>query len=153
MSNADEIAKIKNAQAWDALRKFGQPLVMITMIGSVIININSQKFSNDLIQPALTFPLASLALASCVNFAEEDLSMTLRNYAFYFCKGLLVSAAIMASNPSEILFLKLNEGWMKDIFTGNMLHQIYGNGYRTLVLFHTLNLFLNKHIVKFCYGI
>lgn len=149
------IAKRKNQEAWNSLRRFGQPLIVVAIIGSLFVEIHNRCKTggyHELTEPILTFPLAGLALASCVNFSVDNPEEILRNYMYFFAKGLLVSSAILFAGPIEVFFCKLNEGWLKDIFTGNMLHSKHGFGFRTMVLFHTLNLFLNNQLTKFIYG-
>ena len=153
----NEFTKQKNEDAWRSLQRFAQPLMVVSFVGVLIQNIH-QKYPaygyDPLIEPALSFPLAALALASCVNF-DADFNQVLSNYVYYFSKGLLVSIAIIASGPggpSEFMFTKLNEGWLRDVFTGNLLLPEHGTGFRTMILFHTLNLFLNEYMVQFAYG-
>jgi hypothetical protein len=151
---SDKFAQEKNKQAWNSLRRFGQPLAMISVIGASVVKlheISQTNGYNNLIEPAVSFPLAGLAIASVMNIDIDDPMEMAKNYAYMFAKGLLVSTAIFLSDPSAVFFTKLNEGWFKDIFTGNMLHQNHGFGFRTMVLFHTLNLFTNSSLVKFIY--
>jgi len=153
--NANKIAQEKNKHAWNSLRRFSQPLILISCIGASVVKlhkISSDNGYDELIEPAISFPLAGLAIASVMNIDIDDLPEMVKNYAFMFAKGFLVSIAIFLSNPSEVFFIKLNEGWFKDIFTGNMLHLNHGFGFRTMVIFHTLNLFTNSLLVKFIYG-
>jgi hypothetical protein len=150
-----KVAQKKNTEAWNALKRFGQPLIVVSCVGAGVLELRKAGFTGDygsLIEPAVSFPLAGLALASCVNFSVDDPAEIFKNYAFFAAKGLLVSTAIVLSDPSKIFFSKLNEGWLKDIFTGNMLHEQHGFGFRTMVLFHTINLFTNSRLVKLIYG-
>ncbi len=154
-SHGNKVAQQKNKEAWNSLRKFAQPLIVVSCIGAAVVKLHEISIANnysDLVEPAVSFPLAGLALASCINFSVDDPEELIKNYLFFAAKGLLVSAAIVLSDPSQIFFSKLNEGWLKDIFTGNMLHQQHGFGFRTMVLFHTLNLFTNSRLVKLIYG-
>jgi hypothetical protein len=153
-NNADKFTQQKNKQAWNSLRRFGQPLAMISVIGATVVKfheISKINGYNELIEPVISFPLAGLAIASVMNIDIDEPMEMAKNYAYMFAKGLLVSIAIFLSDPSAIFFTKLNEGWFKDIFTGNMLHLNHGFGFRTMVLFHTLNLFTNSSLVKFIY--
>ncbi len=122
-------------------------------MGAAVVQLHklTDNGHNTLIEPVLSFPLAGLAIASCVNIEINDQEELLKNYAFYFAKGLIVSLAILLAGPSELFFEKLNEGWFKDVFTGNMLHGEHGFGFRTMVLFHTINLFTNSKLVKLIY--
>jgi len=154
--NDDTVAKKKNQEAWNALRRFSQPLLVVSCIGTLFVKLHEVSANgnyNSLVEPAVSFPLAGIALASCVNFSVDEPSEIIKNYLFFGAKGLLVSLAILLSDPSSLLFSKLNEGWLKDIFTGNMLHYQHGFGFRTMVLFHTLNLFTNSYLVKMIYGL
>ncbi len=147
-----EIAQEKNTQAWDALRRFGQPLSVISSLGYCFLQVQSKyNDSTNLIVPAVSFPLAALAIASVMNFDVRDFKMMLKNYAYMLCKGLLVSLAIFLAVPALVFFTKLNEVWFKDIFTGNMLHPLHGFGFRVLVIFHSINLVVNDTLVKLIY--
>lgn len=145
----NEITRMKNAQIWETFRKFGHPLLVISSIGQIIIYLHAQNFSNNLIEPAITFPLVALGIASCVNISEDNIPMIIRNYGFYFCKGLLISLSVLLSDPIKYMFINLNEGWFRNMFVGTMLHAEHGAGFRTMVLFHTLNLFLNDRLINF----
>ena len=153
---AVRISKQKTLETWDSFRRFGQPLIVISCVGPLLIELHKKCLPldhGDVIEPAIAFPLAAIAIASCVNFAEIDISQVIRNYIFYILKGLVLAAAVVGSIPSRFIFETLNEGWLRDIFTGTLLHEKNGTGFRTLVLFHTFNLFLNSYIVKFAYGV
>jgi hypothetical protein len=150
-----KVAQQKNKEAWNALRRFGQPLIVVTVIGTIVQTLHercSDGQYNKLLEPAVSFPLAGLALAACVNFSNDNIDEILKNYAYFFAKGLFVSAAMALSNPSEIIYSKLNEGWLKNVFQGNMLNPEYGFGLRMMVLFHTINLFANSRLTKWIYG-
>ncbi len=148
-----EIARQKNTQAWNALQKFGKPLLAVKLAALANNKIcNHELVKGSLLEPAISFPLAALALAAIVNAREDDESKALNNYAFFIAKGLFASAAVLASDPCGRFFQKLNEGWFKDLFTSNFVHEKHGTGFRTLVLFHTLNLFLNDPLVRLVYG-
>jgi hypothetical protein len=150
-----KIAQEKNRAAWNSLRRFGQPLATISCIGAFVVKFHEISVANgynDLVEAAVSFPLATIAIASVMNIDIDDIDEMLKNYVFMFAKGLLVSLSIFLSNPSAVFFTKLNEGWFKDIFTGNMLHEKHGFGFRTMVLFHTFNLFTNAALVRAVYG-
>ncbi len=154
MSKEDDFSKSKNLQAWNALRQFAQPAIIATSIGMLLKELSHSEFCRDhrLLEPAISFPLAGIALASLINVSEPDATVAVKNYLFFGLKGLLVSIAIILSGPSSFLFEKLNEGWMKDVFSGNLLHLVHGTGLRTMVLFHSMDKFMNEKIVKFVYG-
>jgi uncharacterized membrane protein len=151
----NKVTKQKNKEAWASLSRFARPLLIISLAGINISNLHRlsiRKKWPDLVEPILSFPLAGIVLASCVNVDVWDKKEVVRNYIYFLAKGLLVSLAIMLSNPSKLFFKKLNQGWLKDIFTGNMLHKTHGFGFRTMVIFHSLNLFWNDKLVKLVYG-
>ncbi len=146
--------KQKNIQAWAALRQFVQPALVASVIGLFLKELAVSQVSKDypLLEPMVSFPLAGLAVASLVNAGVLDLQMVVKNYMFFFLKGLMVSIAIFLSSPVAYLFVRLNEGWMKDIFSGNLLHPVHGTGMRTMVIFHSLNLFISEELTRFVYG-
>jgi hypothetical protein len=148
----DAVAANKNKEAWAALWKFGQPMAVVSFVGAAVLKIGEQKFENTLIGPMLTFPLAAIALASLINFDVKDFKVMARNYVYYTAKGLIVSAALFLAGPSEHLFKKLNEQWLRDVFTENLLQPANGASMRALVIFHSLNLALHPYLVGFVYG-
>ena len=122
--DAHRLAQQKNAQAWNALRRFGQPVCVALAVGRTVMGIHNHfaGSENILIEPALTWPLVGLAIASCVNSAEDDPRQSIRNYVYYGMIGLLASAATITSNGTQFFFEQLNEGWLKNVFTGTFLH-------------------------------
>jgi hypothetical protein len=148
----NKLAQHKNAQAWDGLRKFSQPVIVAAGVGRLVLEI-SCKFVppeyNNLIAPALTFPLVGVAVASCVNISENDF----RNYIYYSLIGCIASISVIVAPSTQYFFHELNHGWLKDVFTTTLLHPQHGIGFSTMVVFHSLYLFLQKKIFKFAFSL
>ena len=152
---AEAVARERNAEAWRGLWQFGQPVAVISVVGATCAQLHGtfgDKWTNTVYEPCVTVPLAMLAVASVASFAETNMDKLARNYAFYFCKGLMTSAALLLSIPLAVFFEKLNDQWFRDVFTGNMLHPSMGAGLRTLAVWRTLDLALNARLVQWVYG-
>jgi hypothetical protein len=152
---AEEIARNKNAQAWRGLYTFSQPVAVITLVGTACAQIHEmygEQWKETVYEPCLTVPLAFLAIASVVSFAETDFRKLQSDYAFFFAKGLLTSLALLLSIPLALFFEKLNAQWFQGVFTGNVLHPVMGSGLRTLAVWRSLDLLLNAHLVRAIYG-
>lgn len=152
---AEAIARERNSDAWRGLWQFGQPVTVISIVGAACVKIHSvygEHWAGTVYEPCVTVPLAMLAVASVASFAETDSHVIARNYAFYFCKGLLTSLALLSSIPLFIFFSKLNENWFRDVFTGNMLHDSMGAGLRTLAAWRAIDLATNTRLVQWIYG-
>jgi len=156
--DGNRVAQEKNKQAWNSLRRFGQPLAIISCVGASVVKFHEVSLCNNynpLFEAMVAVPLAGLAIASVMNIDIDEPDEMAKNYAYLFIKGLWVSAGIFLANPSAVFFQKLNEGWFKDVFTGSMLNETpvtLGFGLRMMVFFHTINLFSNGRLVKFIYG-
>ena len=156
--DANKIAQEKNKQAWNSLRRFGQPLAIISCIGATVVKfheISARNQYDPLIEAMVAVPLAGLAVASVMNIDIDDIQEMGKNYAYMFVKGLWMSAGIFLAGPSEVFFQKLNEGWFKDVFTGSWLNETpvtLGFALRMATFFHTINLFTNSKLSKFIYG-
>lgn len=153
--SAQEGAELKNAEAWGALVQFGQPIFVISLVAIFTpwsyTYCKANEYDN-LVQVMISVPLSLLAIASVINSKLTDPFLMFKNYLYYFLHGLIISFALYAAVPLYFVFLKLNEGWFRDVFTGNMLDPVFGFGLRMYIVGHSLQLFLGKYIYDLIYN-
>jgi hypothetical protein len=158
---SQEDSERKMNEAWNGLRRMGQPVIVGVCLGKCIVEL-SKKYPTSyygLIVPSMAWPMVGLSVASSVNVGVESVDLSVRNYVYYGLIGCLAAVATMSSVSTQFFFEQLNDGILKGVFTGTLVPVEGGSqfssgltlGLNAMVVFHTLYTVFQRHIFNFAF--